>query len=218
MSFASELEACRGSLRAGLVMISMTSEDPRALELADQAIEMARSLGNDYLLCEALSEAGIARYRTDPAAAIALLDESAMIATEVAFAIRDHALFFKGIAHVSLREYGPAAQAFDAALAYHHAAGAVYYQSMVLAAVARLLARIGSASTAAKLLGSLEGLRDHGQIIGAPHDLAMQQQLRDRLQRDIEPNEFAQLWTAGHHLTLDDAVSLAQAELSQLSS
>jgi hypothetical protein len=46
----------------------------------------------------------------------------------------------------------------------------------------------------------------------------MQQQLRDRLQRDIEPNEFAQLWTAGHHLTLDDAVSLAQAELSQLSS
>jgi hypothetical protein len=46
-------------------MISMTSEDPRALELADQAIEMARPLGNDYLLSLALAQAGIAKYRTD---------------------------------------------------------------------------------------------------------------------------------------------------------
>jgi hypothetical protein len=87
---------------------------------------------------------------------------------------------------------------------------------MVLAAVARFLARIGSTSTAIQLLGSLQRLRDQGQIIGAPPDPAMQQQLRDRLQDTLEPKTLAELWTAGRRLTLDDAVSPARAELSQL--
>jgi len=94
----------------------------------------------------------------------------------------------------------------------------VYYQSTVVAVVAGLLARIGSTGTAIQLLGAVQRLRDHGQIIGAPRDLAMQQQLRDRLEHTFEPNTFAELWTAGRRLTLDDAVSLARGELSQLSS
>ena len=92
----------------------------------------------------------------------------------------------------------------------------VYYQSMVLAAVAGLLARIGSTSISIQLLGALERLRDDDQIIGAPHDLAMQQQLHDRLQKTFEPDTFAEQWAAGRRLTLDDAVSLARAELSQV--
>jgi predicted ATPase/class 3 adenylate cyclase len=196
-------------------MFSTTGEAPRAIELAEQAIELARPLGNDNMLSHALAQAGIARYRTDPAAAIALLDESTMVTTEVV-AIRGHAVFFKGMSHVRLREYGEAAQAFAAALAFHHAAGAQYYQSTVLAAIASLLARIGSTDAAIQLLGSLERLRDDGQMIGAAGDLAMQEQLRDRLQHTLEPNKFADLWAAGRRLTLDDAVSLARAELSQV--
>ncbi len=46
----------------------------------------------------------------------------------------------------------------------------------------------------------------------------MQQQLRDRLQDTVDPDTFAEVWAAGQHLTLDDAVSLARGELSQLSS
>jgi predicted ATPase/class 3 adenylate cyclase len=198
------------------MMISMTSEDPRALELADHALELARPLGNDYCLAIALQAAGLARYRTDPPAAIALLDESIMVLQDSSPATRDMSLLFKGIAHGSLREYGLAAHALDAALAYHHAAGTEYYQRIGLAAVAGLLARTGSTSTASQLLGALERLRDDDLIVGAPRDLAMQQQLRDRLQRDVEPNTFAEQWTAGRRLTLDDAVSLARAELSQL--
>ena len=200
------------------MMIAMTSEDPRALALADQAIEVARPLGNDYLLDLALEAGGTARYRTDPAAAIALFDEVIEGSAISSPATRDQCIFFKGIAHASLREYGPAAQAFDAALAYQHAAGADYYQTMVLAAIAGLLARTGSTSTATQLLASLERLRDNGRIIGAPRDLAMQQQLRDRLRKTLDPNTFAELWAAGRQLTLDDAVSLARGELSQLSS
>jgi predicted ATPase/class 3 adenylate cyclase len=198
------------------VMISLTSEDPRGLELADRAIEMARPLGNDHCLGAALQAAGLARYRTDPAAAIALLNEGIDVSTE-ASGTHDMSFVFKGFAHLSLREYGPAARAFDAALAFHHAAGAVYYQSVVLAAIAGLLARTGSTSTATQLLGALERLRDNGRIVGAPRDLAMQQQLRDRLENAFNPSTFAEVWAAGRQLVLDDAVSLARAELSQLS-
>jgi hypothetical protein len=199
-------------------MFSLTGEDPRGLELADQAIEMARPLRNSYILGIALTAGGIARYRTDPAVALALFDETVMVSTNAAVAIRDQVLLFKGIAHASLREYGSAALAFDTSLALHHAAGAEYYQSMVLAAIAGFLARLGSASTAIQLLGSLERLRDGGQIIGAPRDLAMQEKLRERLQQTFNPEEFAELWSAGRRLTLDDAVSLARAELSQVAS
>jgi hypothetical protein len=59
--------------------------------------------------------------------------------------------------------------------------------------------------------------RGPGQhAVETPRDLAMQQQLRDRLQDALEPNTFAELWTAGHRLTLEDAVSLARAELTQV--
>jgi predicted ATPase len=196
-------------------MASLTG-DPRGLELADQALDAARPLGNDYTLCIALQAGGIARYRTDPAAALALLDESIMVSSDTAFAIREQGLLFKGMALASEREYGQAAEAFEAALAYHHAAGAEYYQSMTLAAIAGLLARLGSASAGVQLLGSLERLRDDGRIVGAPRDLAIQEKLRDRLSRTIEPATFAEQWAAGRRLTPDDAVSLARAELSQV--
>jgi predicted ATPase/class 3 adenylate cyclase len=198
------------------IMISMTSDDPKALELADQALEMVRPLGNDFLLSIALEAAGVVRYLTDPTAAVALLDEVTIIAAGQV-AVRDMAIFFKGIAHVSLRQYRSAAQAFGDALALNHAAGAQYYECMVIAAIAHLLARTDSAAAALRLLGSLQRLRDDGQIIGAPRDLAMQEQLRDHLRQTIKADEFGDLWAAGRRLTLDDAVSLARAELSQVS-
>jgi predicted ATPase/class 3 adenylate cyclase len=198
-------------------MFSMTGAEPRAIELAERAIEVARPLGNDNLFSMALAQVGVARYRTDPAAAIAVLDESIMISAE-GIGIRDHAVFFKGMSHARLRQYPEAAQAFDAALAFHHAAGAQYYQSVVLAAIADLLARIGSTATAIELLGSLQHLRDDGHMLGAPGDLALQRQLRDHLQRTVDPNEFGELWATGRRLTLDEAVSLARAELSRVPS
>ena len=200
------------------VMLSMTSNDPRRLELADQAIEIARRLGNDYCLALALEAGGLARYRSDPAAAIEFLDECTTISTGAALAVHDQALLFKGIAHISQHEYGPAAEAFDAALAFHHATGAAYYEGTVLAAVAAFLARIGSMSAATQLLGSLEHLSDQGDLIGAPRDLALRVSLRDRLHQTMDGETFAEYWAAGRQLTLDDAVSLARTELSQVPS
>jgi predicted ATPase/class 3 adenylate cyclase len=204
-------------LASASITMSMVGEDARGVELADAAMELVRPLGNDFLLSIALEAGGLARYRSDPVAAIALLDESMLVTNAYSIAIRDQAVFFKGIAHASLREYAAAAEAFDNALAVHHAAGAEYYRSMVLAGIAGLLARTGSAAAAIELLGSLERFRDDRPIIGAPRDLAMQARLRDRLQQAVEPDRFAALWATGRRLSVDDTVSLARRELSQLS-
>ena len=54
-----------------------------------------------------------------------------------------------------------------------------------------------------------ERLRDDGRILGAPRDLESQEQLRERLEREIEPDLFAALWAEGRAMTLDDAVAIA---------
>ena len=47
--------------------IVLTSDDRQGIELADEAVEIARTLRNDYLSSFTLESAGIARYRLDPA-------------------------------------------------------------------------------------------------------------------------------------------------------
>ena len=195
----------------------MISDDPRAMELADRSVEVARPLANEYLLALTLEAAGLARYRTDPTVAIALLDESMAVAGDSYASVTDMSLFFKGIAHVSLRNYALAAESLSASLARHHTTGASYYQSMVLAAIAGLLIRTGSVPAATRLLGALEHLRDDARMMGAPRDLGEQEKLRNRLQQITGPEEFAALWAAGRTLNLDEAVSLARSELTKVS-
>ena len=197
-------------------MFAMTGDDPRGWEFADRAIEQARPLGNHFLLATALLAGGMARYRVDPEAAVALLDECIIVSTDANSEIPTEAFFFKGIAHLTLRQYGAAAEALDTALARHHAAGAEYYQSTALAAVAALLARLGSVSSAVRILGALARLREEGQMLGAPRDLAMQDQLADRLRQTTDPKEFAAWWADGRQLQSDDAVRLAQEALAQV--
>jgi len=223
--FAEQAAAAAGSahdpyrkthcLAIASVMFSMTGDDDRGRELGDQAIELARSHGNEFVLGVALEAGGMARYRTDPEAAIALLDESILLSRGPSSAMADQALFFKGVAHLRLHEYEAAAQALEEALEHHHAAGAEYYASMALAMIAGLLARLGLPATAVRILGALARLRDEGRIIGAPRDLAMQQQLADHLRQAFAADEFTELWTDGRHLTLDGAIRLARAELLQ---
>ena len=198
------------------VMFSMTGDNDRGRELGDEAIELARSHGNEFVLGVALEAGGMARYQTDPEAAIVLLDESILLSRGPSSAMADQALFFKGVAHARLHDYGAAAQALDEALVHHHAAGAEYYASMALAMIAGLLARLGFPATAVRILGALARLRDEGRIIGAPRDLAMQEQLADQLRQGLGTEEFAELRAHGRHLTLDGAVSLARAELLQV--
>ena len=72
-----------------------------------------------------------------------------------------------------------------------------------------LLRRRGRPDVAVRILALNERLRDDGRILGAPRDLQSQEQLRERLELEVEPQLFAALWAEGRAMTLDDAVTLA---------
>ena len=57
---------------------------------------------------------------------------------------------------------------------------------------------------------------DEGRMLGAPRDLAMQEQLTDRLRQALSPDDFTQQWTEGRCLTPDDAVKLARIALAEV--
>jgi hypothetical protein len=196
--------------------ISMTSDDPRGAALADESVEVARALGNDYALTVTLQAAGIARYRTDPARAIVLIEESFGLRSARGAAATATSRVIKAVAHLALRDDSSAADALLDALPVQQEVGEEYYLAMALSLAAVLLRRHGQATVAARILALNERLRDDGRIIGAPRDLESQEHLRDRLEREMEPDVFAALWAEGRAMTLDDAVTLALDALAPI--
>jgi hypothetical protein len=200
------------------MMISLTTDEVDT-RLADQAVEMARTRRNAYLLGHSLMAVGIGRFRTDPSAAIAALDEAIPMGLELArSSLLTQAFLFRGLAHLRLGHTGQAAEDFSASLREAYVTGNVYYVAIVLTAVAGMLSRNDSQQTAGvRMLAVADRLRQEAGLVGATGDLAMQEKLHDRLRETSAPDEFAELWTAGGRLTLDEAVSVARADLSQVS-
>lgn len=101
-----------------------------------------------------------------------------------------------------------------------HELGEDYYQAMVLAGVAGLLAAVdvlvasrGPVDAAVRILAALARLREEDRIIGAPRDIKAQDRLRSHIEQAAGPEAFQTAWSAGNSLTLDDAVALARSEL-----
>ncbi|HEX4532094.1 MAG TPA: adenylate/guanylate cyclase domain-containing protein [Acidimicrobiia bacterium] len=193
--------------QAGL-HIALTSDDPRGAALADEGVHIARSLGNHWALSYTLQAAGTARYRADPARAIVLLQEAFDLQSEFgSVTVVNRSM--KAFAHLAIRDEEGAAAELLLALPALHEAGFEYYLSIALAGAALLLRRRGEAEISVRLLALNERLRDDGRILGAPRDLEGQEQLKARLERELERPAFERLWAEGRAMSVDDAVTLA---------
>jgi hypothetical protein len=120
------------------------------------------------------------------------------------------------IAHLALGDEHSAATELLNALPRLQEAGEDYYQAMALVGAAVLLRRRGRPDLALRILALNERLRDDGRIVGAPRDLESQERLRERLEREIEPEAFAVLWAEGRAMTLDTAVAQALDQLTPI--
>jgi hypothetical protein len=198
---------------AGL-MIGLSVESSRALELSDEAVTIARGLGNSRLLAMTLNGAGVIRSQVDPATAIELLAQSfVLLGDRHRRSGTGH--IWKAVAHLVLRQYTDAAAELCIALPLTQEGGEPYQQATALAVSASLLSR-PQPDIAVRLLALLDQLRDHGTFIGASRDLAIQAHLRSRLQERLDPTHFATLWAEGRAMTLEDAVALALDELARI--
>jgi predicted ATPase/class 3 adenylate cyclase len=196
---------------AGL-MIGLSVESSRALELSDEAVTIARGLGNTRLLAMTLQGAGIIRSQVDPATAIELLAQSfVLLGDRYRRSAVGHS--WKAVAHLMLRQYTDAAAELCIALPLTQEGGEAYQQATALAISASLLSR-PQPDIAVRLLALLDRLRDDGTFIGASRDLAIQTHLRSRLQERLDPRRFDNLWSEGRTMTLDDGVAIALDELA----
>ena len=196
------------ALSTAAEMIALTTDDPRAIELADEGLVIAREIGNGYLSAFALEVAGIARYRTDPARAIELLTEALNGTRTRNSNLTAQSRFIKAVAHVTLRQYSEAAADLCISLPITQESRGLYYEAMALGLSVAILMR-PDPENSVRILALLERAREDGEFVGAPRDLEMQSLRRGRLEARIEPEQFAALWSEGRALTLDDAVAIA---------
>jgi non-specific serine/threonine protein kinase len=199
------------TMSATSTYVGLAGDDQRGVDLADEGLEIARRLGNRYLLSMCLASAANARYRLDPSRAIELFTES--FAVSLRNTTRDsQSHFFTAISHARLREESAAARELCIALPMMQESGEPYYETMALAFAGVLLAR-RNPDAAVRILALIDRMREAGDFIGAARDLQSQQQLRERLEARLAREHFDALWAEGRAMTLDDMIALTLDEL-----
>jgi predicted ATPase/class 3 adenylate cyclase len=196
-------------------ILGLSGDDPRGVELSDEALAIAHALGNSTLLAGTLHGAGVTRFRVDPAGAIELFTQSFAVPGAWNRLATNMGHTWKAIAHLMLRQYDAAAAELCIALPLLQESGEPYQESIGLAIAASVLSR-PNPGVALQLLALIDRLRGDGQFIGAAGDLAVQAHLRNRLQERLDPERSTALWTQGRALTLDDAVAVALDELGRV--
>jgi len=199
------------------VIVSLTQPDGEPA-LADQAIEIAQAHRNGYEIGHALIAVGIAWYRTEPEAAVAALDQAVQTSSRSLLpGTLLQAQFFRGLAHLRLRNTEQAAADLSAAIGQAHVIGNDYYVAMILTAAAGLLSRDETQQeTAVRILAAADRLRDEAGLTGAPRDLAMQQRIADGLRETQGSRSFQRAWTVGRQARLEDVIGLTRSALDHI--
>jgi predicted ATPase/class 3 adenylate cyclase len=190
-------------------IIGLSSDDPIAFELADEAVAIARELGNSTTMSMALQNSGTIWCRRDPERSIQLFDEGVHgVGRHRGRSMHAMGRTFKAVAHLLLRQYPEAAAELCDVLPTLQEGGEPYQESIALGVAAIVLSR-PVPDVAVQVLGLIDRLRDDGVFIGAAGDLDAQEHLRRRLEERVEPDRYARAWSEGREMTLDDAIAVA---------
>ncbi len=194
---------------------TLCGELERGQKLADEALAGARRLGNGYLFAQTLFVAGLARVQTEPEVAIGLLEEAA-VASQIRNPNRlGQTAFFRGIAHLHLRQVPEAARALRTSLPLMQETGSDFFISTVIGTAAGLIARSAPVA-AAQLLAALDRYFTETGIAGAPRDIATRERTRARADEALGPDGFADAWENGATMSIDEAATLAYDELEKI--
>ena len=201
--------------RSNLATVSsLGGDDERGRMLADEALTQARRLGNRFLIGVTLLSAGMGRVASEPEVAIELLEELDRTIARTP-QVRAQTYFWRGIAHLRLREPAAGARALRTALLLMVECGSDFFTATMVGTAAGLLARSDPAVTV-QLLATLDRHRTESGMEGAPADVDVQRRTRDRLQASMAPDDFATAWARGAQLSVEEAAFLAHDALGPL--
>jgi predicted ATPase/class 3 adenylate cyclase len=193
---------------------SFTDDLSRGRAIADEALDLAEKFGNGYLLGFAVSAAGVARYRDDPARAVQLLDSAETWHADPSRLGVNRA--FRGVARMSLHDYAGAARELDASLRLYQVVGNQYYMRFSLQLVSGLLMAVGAWEPAVQLLSATEHLRENAVFVGAPIEESAHDRMRQRLERAVDSEMFEALRARGREMSLGGALELAYRQLAEI--
>ncbi|MGZ4754766.1 MAG: LuxR C-terminal-related transcriptional regulator [Acidimicrobiia bacterium] len=189
----------------GLQSAGRTEE---ALELTEESVVVARTLGNPYWIAYSLWIAGMAFSHVEPRRALAAWDEGMAV-------VRDQRVrFFEGFIardaarlHTSDGEPAAALGLFADAITEFQRAGNVPQLIITLASVPALFERLGRSEPAAVLLGALTNEPS------SAHHVPELAELGERIARDLGAKRTEQLTAEGVLLDLSDAAVYARQQI-----
>ncbi|MCJ7439068.1 MAG: hypothetical protein MUP97_15075, partial [Acidimicrobiia bacterium] len=188
----------------------------RGRQVADELLAGVRRLGNSYLIGQGLFNAGLARVSTEPEVAVELFEEADTLrASSRNMMMAGQSTFFRGVAHLRLRQMPEAAQALRASLRLFQQRDADFFTSTAISMAATLVGRSAPA-TAAQLLAALERHATESGIPGAPEDIASRQRTRARVEETLGAEAFADAWARGAAMSINEAAALAHDELGKI--
>jgi predicted ATPase/class 3 adenylate cyclase len=193
---------------------NLAGEAERGRALADESLARARRLGNRFLTGSALLAAGIGRVATEPEVAIELLEELDRTIARTS-PTRSQTYFWRGIAHLRLRQPAAAARAFRTALPLMVESGSDFFTATIVGTAAALVARADPA-IAVQILAALDRHRTDSGMEGAPSDVEVQRRTRARIEESMNPDEFAAAWARGAQLSVEEAAFLAHDALGPI--
>lgn len=187
----------------------------RGRQVADELLARARRLGNSYLIGQGLFDAGLARVYTEPEIAVELFEEGDTARASRNANLAGQTAFFRGVAHLRLRQMPEAARALRASLRLHQQQDADFFIGTTISMAATLVAR-NAPVPAAQLLAALDRYATESGIPGAPEDIASRQRTRERVEEALGPEAFVGAWAQGAAMSIDEAAALAHDELGTI--
>jgi len=187
----------------------------RGRQVADELLAGARRLGNSYLIGQGLFNAGLARVYTEPEVSVELFEEGVTTTRARNANLAGQSAFFRGVAHLRLRQMPEAARALRASLLLHQQQDAGFFTGTAISMAATLVARSAPA-TAAQLLAALDRYATESGIPGAPEDIASRQRTRARVEEALGSEAFVAEWARGAAMSIDEAAALAHDELGKI--
>jgi non-specific serine/threonine protein kinase len=196
----------------GLALSVLAAGDSAlALALCDEGLALHQQLGDQRGLGASMANLGLIWHgRGD--------DRRAAELWEASFAVRERIGDRGGVAHVltllgglAVRQgaYGRASDLYTDSLAPRQAIGELDGVPPIFEGLAAVAAACGDLEVGAQLAGAAELLRATTGVQPSPQERAAHTQLLAMLSERLGEPAFAQAWTAGQQLSLEQATSIA---------
>lgn len=188
--------------------LQATGRVDEAMDLVDEAVDVARDLGNQWLVAYALWVRGSVYARVDPGRALTAWREA------LAYVRRNRVHFFEGFIARDAALLEPvdadpeeSLALFDAAIDSFRRSGNVAQLGITLASVTSLFERIDWPEAAGTLYGAITGQP------GSEHHVPGLPDLADRIASRLGPDRFDECTSEGKTMDLADTAHYAQEQI-----